>query len=218
MKDKLGLGLSVMAGILGAAATLLIGHTFERADAKSAASEVRSEREVIIRKSGNDSRTAALEAAVRRLEVSQSHTMDDEGAENEPEGDNSPTPEEARLHVVDTFSQLEKRHEEDPVDLEWAGPAEKHLNEGLQSLSEKMRLSVLNAECKTEMCRAEVEWENYATAKESGLRLAEVIVPGLNCAQSIWLDEPKDPDSRYSAKLYLDCANQRAGLVDGAFE
>src|SRR5690606_5151550 len=88
------------------------------------------------------------------------------------------------------------------------------LGAGMSSWGEQLGFTVVEAECKTTMCRASLEWEDYEAAKRTGLRLPERQLPGLNCNRHIWLDEPADPTKPYSTDFYLDCTDQRAGLVE----
>jgi hypothetical protein len=74
--------------------------------------------------------------------------------------------------------------------------------------------TVETLDCKTTTCRATVTWKDYSAAQLNGAKLVENTYPGLNCVQRINLLEPSDQTGPYNSKLYLDCTDLRAGLVD----
>ena len=125
-----------------------------------------------------------------------------------------PSREAARARMASKYARYAAVHENDPVDPEWAPDAESHLEHALELWSLKADARVVDAECKTEVCRAKIEWQDYATARTQGAALAEMEIPGLNCSQRIGLQEPEDRKLAYSAYLYLDCSKLRSGMVD----
>jgi len=118
----------------------------------------------------------------------------------------------ARMHAK--YEGYASLHRNDPVDPGWAPQAEAHLTRALEAWGRETDASIAEAECKTEVCRAKLEWKDYATAERQGLELASLEIPGLNCTQRIWLEEPEDAAQKYSAYLYLDCAQLRLGMLD----
>jgi hypothetical protein len=124
-----------------------------------------------------------------------------------------PNPEEERRQLEQRFGDLERRLAADPIDPSWSRQATGRLQTDLTSAGTTLGFSVVAAECRTEMCRARLQWNDYGAAVKTGLGLPERAIPGLNCVKSIWLKEPQPGGSSYSADLYLDCTEQRTGQV-----
>lgn len=123
-------------------------------------------------------------------------------------------PEEARRALEAMFSELDRQFSSDPPDATWSPGAQKDLAGGLGDMGREFNFRVGAAECKTMTCRATVAFSDYESAVKAGRELAERTFPGLNCAQKVWLKPPEDPSAPYSTNLYLDCSEQRAGLVE----
>jgi hypothetical protein len=88
------------------------------------------------------------------------------------------------------------------------------LRSDLSAVATKAGFNLVAAECRTQMCRATLQWDSYGAALKTGAQLAERAIPGLNCVKSIWLKEPDNPSAPYSSSLFLDCNEQRAGTAD----
>jgi len=99
------------------------------------------------------------------------------------------------------------------VDFTWSAKAEGELEQGLEDKQDELNFSIVSARCRTTRCKTIVSFDNYELAEEYGNRLAEIQIPGLNCAQSIFLPVPSDISVRYEAELLLDCSAQVQGLV-----
>ena len=127
-----------------------------------------------------------------------------------------PDPEQEQKALEARFAELDRNHRSDPYDPRWSREATDHLTQGLADIAEAMGFSLNSAECKTTSCRATLEWSDYESAMGNGLSLPERSFPGLNCAQTIWLKPPSNPNVPYAAELYLDCTSQRAGTVEVA--
>jgi hypothetical protein len=89
-----------------------------------------------------------------------------------------------------------------------------HAVGGLTTLGEQLGFIVGPTDCKTTTCRAAVTWGDYTSARTTGMQLVERFFPGLNCAQEIRLAAPDNPNASYTTQLFLDCADQRAGVVE----
>ena len=116
--------------------------------------------------------------------------------------------------VREEWATMERGHEADMQDREWAPSAQRRFQDGLTAMSEEQGFKVAATECKTTTCRAIVTFPSYAAARKSGINLIERVYGGLNCMRRISLDTPQNPNESYTTKLYLDCADQRAGLAD----
>lgn len=127
-----------------------------------------------------------------------------------------PDLEQATQRADAQFAELERLHQQDPVDPAWSASASRSLGADLTKLGDQRGFVIRQADCRTTSCRAAIEWKDYQSAMATGLHLAEEVLPGFNCAQRIYLKAPSDPLASYSANLYLDCASQRAGQVEVA--
>jgi hypothetical protein len=121
---------------------------------------------------------------------------------------------EIRRRVDEAYAGLNQAHERDVADPAWAPAATKQLVGGLTALGERLGFSVGETDCKTTTCRATVTWGDYSSAASTGVQLVERFFPGFNCTQKIRLGAPENPSAAYSTQLFLDCADQRAGLAD----
>ncbi|HEX2689686.1 MAG TPA: hypothetical protein VHN14_23875 [Kofleriaceae bacterium] len=151
-------------------------------------------------------RLAALEGEVARLRADRT--------EHASTPSDEPDPQAERARVEAQFSEFERRLLADPVDPSWSGVATESLRSDLSAAAREGEFSLVAVECRTELCRATLQWDSYEAARRTGMHLAERAIPGLNCTKSIWLKEPDHPDAPYSSNLFLDCSEQRAGTTD----
>lgn len=212
--------LSVLMGVLGAGGTIALVYSFEAADAASRPRTKIVREEVRIEEVENSATARKLRASQRALErrLAQLEEWSNAEADDEKVRDQSNPvehdPEEAYQQGLQVVSALDERHAQDPVDPTWAPTADKELRSGLSEAAEDVGFVVSSVSCKTDICVAELEWEDQKIARERGASLASLDFPNLNCMQSIWLDRTDQPDQPYSGKLYLDCTELRAGLAD----
>jgi len=125
-----------------------------------------------------------------------------------------PDPDHARELAAARFSELERRLLAEQVDPSWGSAATGALRRDLSAAAKNSDFALIAAECRTEMCRATLQWNNYDAALMTGMQLPVRAIPGLNCIKTIWLKEPDGRDKPYSADFFLDCSAQRAGTVD----
>lgn len=164
----------------------------------------------------DSSRIASLEKEVDELRAARTGLEQSVGQAPPDDSRVELTYEENHRQLEAMFSGLQRLFGEDPPDPDWSATGTAFLDAGMSAWGQQLGFSVRDVECKTTMCRATVEWEDYAAAQSTGLRLPEREIPGLNCNRHIWLEEPEDPTEPYSADFYLDCTDQRAGLVEVA--
>jgi hypothetical protein len=155
-------------------------------------------------------RIAELERRLRELEAAQTAPAVGSAALEQP----PPDPQETRRKVDELYAELDRAHERDAADPEWAPRATKGFASGLTALGEKLGFTVGPLDCKTTTCRADVNWGDYDAARTKGAQLVEEYYGGLNCLQRIRLGPPADPSAPYSTRLYLDCTAMRAGAAE----
>lgn len=204
------LWVSMSSGLIGAAAavaTIVVWNWVDRADTSQARAATdaqeppgdKARTKLVVRQVG-ESRLIELERQVRELKE-QRHLSEGE-TDGAAEAANL---EEQQLKLQEMLTTLDRRHEEEPVDREWAMEAELNLSSGLSVMGKEFAFLVDSAECKTTSCRASISWPDYGAARRTGAELAERHFPDLNCRQTISYPKPEDPDRPYSARLYLDC-------------
>jgi hypothetical protein len=125
-------------------------------------------------------------------------------------------PEEGRRLLAEKTSELNRLHEQERPDPTWSLHAEQALSKGLDNLGGALGFSVKNAECKTTRCRAVVQWPDRDAAERSASQLAERSFPELNCEQTVLRSDPTDARVSGMVTLYLNCSQQRAGVVEGS--
>jgi hypothetical protein len=136
--------------------------------------------------------------AIGKLDISAQDTV-------EATEDTKPSFEEEMVEFEQKFQQEQAEYENEPMDFNWAPQAEIDLEMGLKKYESQLKFELVNFECRTTRCQANVVFENYELAQEHGNRLAEIALPGLNCSQSVYLPIPNDTSMAYQAKLLLDC-------------
>ena len=204
-------GLGIVAGVV---TSLIIGqvgrHTAKSPPAPAA--------EIDERPSGaDDARLAALEGRVGALALArvQSAPAPARESEAEPAADRPVlTAEERRQLTAKHIADADRRFTADPVDPVWTRKATTQLTTTITTVGEKLGYKVVDSECRTQYCRATLRWSDATHAQERGRHLAEMTIPGLNCAQTSWVPDPEPGASEQTTKLFLDCAELRAGTAD----
>jgi hypothetical protein len=154
-------------------------------------------------------RIAELERKLRELEQARAAGA---AASAAPEM-RPPDPVEMRRQVDAMYAELDRNHERDASDPEWALEASQALVGDLTTLGEKLGFTVGPTDCKTTTCRSTITFGSYADAQANGARLAEEYFGGLNCVQRVRQSRSQDPNGPSTAHLYLDCTDLRAGVV-----
>ncbi|HEX6273106.1 MAG TPA: hypothetical protein VFZ53_08705 [Polyangiaceae bacterium] len=126
-----------------------------------------------------------------------------------------PDLEERRRRIAEKAAELDRIHREETPDPAWSTNAVQSLSKGLGELEETLGFSLRDADCKTTRCRAVVDWRDRESAERNVAQLAERSFPGLNCEQTVLRTESADSRTFGTATLYLNCSDQRAGLVQG---
>jgi hypothetical protein len=207
---------SAAIGVLAAVATVLAIDQFRERPKPAGHEEPESAsvgrgqepvvRTVVVEGGGLD-RIAALERQLRDLQAAKA-------ASAKPAVDLEQQAALVRKRIEETYAKLDRTHDMDTADPGWAPGAQRTLVSGLTHLSEELGFKVGAADCKTTTCRATVTWNDYASARTTGVRLVEELYPGLNCVRRIRLNAPADRGAPYTTRFYLDCVDQRAGTVE----
>jgi hypothetical protein len=137
-------------------------------------------------------------------------------AEARPRGPAGPRdPAEVRRLVAERTAELNRIYQQEAPDPAWSVQAEQALSKGLAELGETLGFSLKDADCRTTRCRAVVEWRDGAGAERNVPQLAERAFPGLECEQTVLRTDSTDSRGAATATLYLNCSDQRAGVVQG---
>jgi hypothetical protein len=123
-----------------------------------------------------------------------------------------PDPKEAAAR----HGEVLRRFEADAPDAEWAPGAAQTFRADLETLGSTLNFRLIDAECRTSMCKATLQWPNYEAARKTYFRVVSNPY-ALNCASDIYVPPPASPADEaaaYSAPVVFDCRGLRAGLRD----
>jgi hypothetical protein len=205
---------SIGVGVLAAAVTVLVMDRVRQRPTQARVTEAspRASGERFVRaavlEGGGLARINELERQLRELQASVAAKSDDSNKEE------ALSRADLLRERDEAYARFEQAHDRDTPDAEWSPAAQEQLLSGLNRLGQKLAFEVGPVDCKTTTCRATISWSDYGSARASTAALVEHYYPGLNCAQRVRMKAPEDQNAPYSAELYLDCTDQRAGLVD----
>jgi hypothetical protein len=204
---------SAVIGVVAAVVTVFALEGWRAREVKSepvraVVQPLEGEKTVIKRVIGREGldRLAELERRVKELQSEKARSEDGPAMAGDAEA--------TRKRVDERFAELDRLHEQDAPDPTWSMKASEQFAGDLAKLGEKLGFSIGPTECKTTTCRAAIQYESYSAARTTMAQLVEHSYNGLNCEQGMRLAEPEHPDSAYTAHLYLDCKDLRAGLAD----
>ncbi|MBN2530422.1 MAG: hypothetical protein JXR76_28805 [Deltaproteobacteria bacterium] len=100
-------------------------------------------------------------------------------------------------------AKAKEEFESDPVDSLWAPKAESMLFEDLSLLGKQFGFRVVDTECRSSKCVADVSFENYGKADSSAMMLAQ-FSGKMNCATKVSIPEPEDVNSEYTTTVFYD--------------
>ena len=204
----------VLSAVMGAGAALLTTTLQDAGKVEQQAAVARADE---ASKHAPTSKAVIAEVSPGRLDRLEQEMAHLRNERNEPPSATPevlPSPQEDQRRLEARFAGLERQLMAEPVDASWSRAATESLRNDLSAAAKDAGFKLVAAECRTEMCRATLQWANYEAALKTGMRLPERLIPGLNCVRSVWLKEPDDPAGPYSSNLFLDCSEQRAGNVD----
>jgi hypothetical protein len=205
--------ISAVVGVSAAIATVtLMGRSDGEKEASPAAEEARptkgsapaSTRTVIVQ--SDTDRFRAIEKRIDGLDRPEERTAGPAGPRD---------PEEGRRLLAEKTAELHRTYEQETQDPAWSAQAAQALSKGLDELADTLGFSLRAADCKSTRCRAVVEWRDSEAAERNLSQLAERSFPGLNCEQTVLRTNSTDSRAVGMATLYLNCSDQRAGLVQG---
>lgn len=132
-----------------------------------------------------------------------------EGADQISRSEASPTPpvlteDEACAHAEQEFDDRIREHEQRPVDPHWAAEASASFNADITSMGKEHGFELLDMDCRSDSCVAEVEWPNHGAATSTWGTLLHGSY-GMNCGKGVLLPEPEDPDSAFQAQVLFEC-------------
>jgi hypothetical protein len=100
-------------------------------------------------------------------------------------------------------------HANEARDTAWARDEETAFNATLGGGAERGGYKIVNIDCRTTLCTAELEWPSYAQASTGYPEALHVDMPG--CESAILLEPPADASRPYRATARYDCENSRTG-------
>lgn len=164
------------------------------------------EREVSVKY--DDDRISQLE---RDLEAMREASNADPGAEVSATSTEDPVESELRARAY--YEEISDAFEAELPDPTWSSTGAQYLEASLLELGARDDFAIEDVECKSTRCRARVSYVDQETASVKAGALAEAVLPGLNCAQTVTLSSLAADNAPHQAELHLDCSEQRAGHV-----
>lgn len=146
-------------------------------------------------------KVAALEQRLAEVESSRnaqegpSESERNGGGEQEQDGDPGPSSEELLQQWTSEFSVQQ-------YDSNWAPEAERTIAPELGSMGSDSGFRLNEVKCKTNGCKAVVEFDSYDAARKHARELATKSY-SMNCGTRITLPAPVDAQAPYAATLFL---------------
>jgi hypothetical protein len=136
--------------------------------------------------------TAASLVSVRAVTASRRPVVDTGGPAAEP----SISPLEQQQRHLAAFAQAKR-------EPKWSEPAETAIRAYFKAISKQgARARVLQVECRSRACLAELQWDNLEQARADSRKIAMIVAPALSgCTSEIYL--PPSDASPYRASLTL---------------
>ena len=154
----------------------------------------------------------ALRSRVAQLEAhaAASAAPSATSAESSPAREPNPDPEVHRAELRAERDASEKAHSEEARDPAWSARQDSVMTEALKPRQTTGGFSMLRVDCRTTLCRAELEWPSFESAQKKYSEALALPVPG--CTSQILLDPPANPDLPYRAAAMYDCTENRTSL------
>jgi hypothetical protein len=111
--------------------------------------------------------------------------------------------EETRLR----HQRWRNAHGEERHDPEWSQNKATVFDGVLAERGRASGFTVLEVDCRTTWCRADLEWPSYAAALNTYSSALHVLVDG--CESAVLLETPPDPTQRYRSSAFYNCEADR---------
>lgn len=98
-------------------------------------------------------------------------------------------------------------HAEEPRDAAWARAKATVFSDLLGERGRAGGFTVLEVDCRTTWCRADLEWPSYPAAVNTYSQALHVLVDG--CESAVFLEPPSDPTQRYRSSALYNCEADR---------
>ena len=117
--------------------------------------------------------------------------------------------EESRARALQLAHEHSERFTAEAVDTGWAQEASHALESDLGRLQSVAKWTRATVECRTSLCRGTMHWPSY---QEAGGSLMTVLSApySRNCAITVTLPTPDDPEAPYEGNAFFDCTEDRA--------
>lgn len=96
-----------------------------------------------------------------------------------------------------------KEHASEPREAAWATSEEATINRALMESGRDGGMSVVEVDCRTTSCRADVEWPTYGIAVERYRDVLRSAIPG--CESAVLLEPPADSTRPYRTSAMFNC-------------
>lgn len=206
---------SIVPVVLGLVGGVVGVHWAGEDPPESAPKTARAEKPVQSNRGGTDPALMERLARLERIE-SDNHDAEAVAAQTSPQdaepasrSEESPAPpmlteDEARARAEEEFDDRIRDHEQRPVDPQWAADATASFNADITSMGKEHGFELLDMDCRTNSCVAEVEWPDHAAATSTWGTLLHGSY-GMNCGRGVLLPEPEDTESAFQARVLFEC-------------
>ena len=116
-----------------------------------------------------------------------------------------PTQEEMKRRWREKFAARISETKNEARDPDWAPEAEELFEQDFAAARDKFGAELVDVECRTTRCLANVEWPNYADAHRNFPRVMHSTY-AINCAVAIDIgDQPMDPSLPHQGRVVFRC-------------
>jgi hypothetical protein len=94
-------------------------------------------------------------------------------------------------------------------DPAWSPEATNAFKKDFQALGETTKFELVDMECRMSLCRAKFRWSSFPEASANWEKLLHAKYEK-NCARTVYLPMPDDPEQPYETSAHFDCTEERS--------
>lgn len=112
--------------------------------------------------------------------------------------------EKERQTVLEQVEANFQQHEAEPLDPAWGGKSTASLRSDLERLRQGRPFSLLEVDCRSNSCKAVLEWPSYPQAIADASALVHHYYE-VNCARTVLMTEPRELEQPYRLRILFQC-------------
>jgi hypothetical protein len=120
----------------------------------------------------------------------------------------APAPPEVEKERHDTLVLLDaafQRHDQEPLAPEWSPRATASMRADLERIRQVKPFTLLEVGCRSNSCKAVLEWPDYPRAVDAAEALAHQPF-ALNCARAVLMPQPAELAQPYRLRILFQCS------------